>query len=66
MRNLKHITLLSSLLFTMFSCSSDDKDVDVDPGTITNPVEEGTANTAYKPAFAGQTRINGVKTNTDF
>lgn len=66
MRNLKHITILSSLLFTLFSCSNDSKDGDTDPGTITNPVEEGTANTAYKPAFAGQTRINGVKTNTAF
>src|SRR5689334_19416307 len=30
------------------------------------PVETGTANTEYKPAFAGQTRIGGVKTKTAY
>lgn len=65
MRNLKPITMLSSLLFTFLSCSND-KDVDTNPGTVTNPVEVNAANTTYKPAFAGQTRINGVITNTPY
>ncbi|MFH6994979.1 PQQ-dependent sugar dehydrogenase [Flavobacterium sp. FlaQc-48] len=65
MRNLKPITMLSSLLFTFLSCSND-KDVDTNPGTVTNPVEGNAANTTYKPAFAGQTRINGVITNTPY
>jgi glucose/arabinose dehydrogenase len=65
MRNLKHITILSSLLITLFSCSND-KDVDTNPGTVTDPVEGNAANTTYKPAFAGQTRINGVITSTPF
>lgn len=30
------------------------------------PVETGTANTEYKPAFPGQTRIGGVKTKTAY
>lgn len=65
MKNLKPIAILSGLLFTFLSCSND-KDVDTNPGTITDPVEGTPANTAYKPAFAGQTRINGVLTSTAF
>ncbi|MCV9929798.1 PQQ-dependent sugar dehydrogenase [Flavobacterium sp. LS1R49] len=65
MRNTNHIAILSSALFTLFSCSSD-KDVNTNPGTVTNPVEGNAANTTYKPAFAGQTRIDGLKTNTSF
>nr|WP_199001119.1 PQQ-dependent sugar dehydrogenase [Flavobacterium sp. ASV13] len=65
MRNLKPITILSGLLLTIFSCSND-KDVETNPGTVTNPVEGNAANTTYKPAFAGQTRINGVITNTPY
>lgn len=65
MRNLKHIALFSGVLLTFLSCSND-KDVPSNPGTVTNPVEGNPANTAYKPAFAGQTRINGVQTNTPY
>ena len=65
MRNLKPIAIFSSLAFTLLSCSND-KDVDTNPGTVTDPVETGAANTTYKPAFAGQTRINGVITSTPF
>jgi len=65
MKNLKPIAILSGLLFTFLSCSND-KDVDTNPGTVTDPVEGTPANTAYKPAFAGQTRINGVLTSTAF
>ncbi|MBS7229510.1 PQQ-dependent sugar dehydrogenase [Flavobacterium psychroterrae] len=65
MRNINQIAIVSSVLITLFSCSSDDK-VDVNPGTTTNPVEGNAANTAYKPAFEGQTRISGVQTNTPY
>ncbi len=34
--------------------------------TAISPVETEKANTDYKPAFAGQTRINGVKTTTPY
>ncbi|WP_082021903.1 PQQ-dependent sugar dehydrogenase [Sphingobacterium sp. T2] len=40
-----------------------------DNGTPTDtlpPVETNKPNTDYKPAFEGQTRINGVKTNTPY
>lgn len=65
MRNINQIAIVSSVLITLFSCSND-KDVDVNPGTTTNPVEGNAANTTYKPAFEGQTRINGIQTNTPY
>lgn len=58
--------ILAGALLALTSCSSDDKIPDTDPGTITNPVETETPNTAYAPAFTGQTRINGVQTNTPY
>lgn len=72
MRHTIAITLLASALFSIFSCS-DNKDPNpstdpdnTNPGTVTSPVETNTANTAYKPAFTGQTRISGLKTNTAY
>jgi glucose/arabinose dehydrogenase len=35
-------------------------------GTSTEPVEKEKPNSNYKPAFAGQTRISGVKTKTPY
>jgi len=67
MKNINYISILSFSLFALFSCSNDkDKDDNTNPGTITNPVENNSANTTYKPAFAGQTRISGVQTNTAY
>jgi glucose/arabinose dehydrogenase len=65
MRNINQIAIVSCVLISLLSCSKD-KDVDVNPGTTTNPVEGNAANTTYKPAFEGQTRINGVQTNTPY
>ena len=65
MRNINQIAIVSSMLITLLSCSSD-KDVDVNPGTTTNPVEGTAANTTYKPAFEGQTRVSGLQTNTPY
>ncbi|WP_281234080.1 PQQ-dependent sugar dehydrogenase [Flavobacterium gelatinilyticum] len=65
MKNLKYIFILSTALFA-FSCSSDDKDPENGGGTVTDPVENGQANTQYKPAFTGQTRISGMTTNTEY
>lgn len=36
----------------------------LDPGNAQSPVESSNANTSYRPAFSGQTRIGGVKTTT--
>nr|WP_315256307.1 PQQ-dependent sugar dehydrogenase [uncultured Flavobacterium sp.] len=68
MKNINSIAILSIALFSLLSCSNDkkDKDSDTNPGTTTSPVENNPANTAYKPAFSGQTRINGVQTITSY
>lgn len=66
MKKLHYIALLAGALLAFTSCSNDDKTPDTDPGTVTNPVETNTPNTTYTPAFSGQTRINGVQTNTPY
>ena len=57
------ITLAVALL-VLNGCKKDDKDEDNKPESPSTgtPVETKAANTNYKPAFTGQTRINGVKT----
>lgn len=53
-------TLLTSLLF---SCQ---KTPNHNTATNNESVEKESPNTSYKPAFAGQTRANAVKTKTPF
>lgn len=65
MTHINSIAIISSALLTLFSCS-DNKDSNSNPGTVTNPVESNTPNTTYKPAFPGQTRINGIKTTISY
>ncbi|SHL32838.1 Glucose/arabinose dehydrogenase, beta-propeller fold [Flavobacterium flevense] len=65
MRKIKSITILSTALFSLFSCSNNN-DTKNNPGTITNPAETNNPNTSFKPAFDGQTRVNGIQTNTDY
>lgn len=65
MIHINSIAIISSALLTLFSCS-DNKDSNSNPGTVTNPVESNTPNTTYKPAFTGQTRVNGIKTTTSY
>ncbi|MEG2101989.1 MAG: PQQ-dependent sugar dehydrogenase [Flavobacterium sp.] len=64
MKKIKDIFVLSTA-FLMFSCSSNDKPKN-EGGTKTDPVEKEKPNSNYKPAFAGQTRVNGMTTNTEF
>jgi len=66
MKKLHYIAFLSGALLALTSCSNDDKTPDTDPGTVTAPVETTKPNTTYAPAFTGQTRINGVQTNTPY
>ncbi|MEO8237883.1 MAG: PQQ-dependent sugar dehydrogenase, partial [Flavobacterium sp.] len=67
MRNTNYITILSIMLLALFSSCSNDNNSDPDPGTVTDPVETNPPNSpTYSPAFEGQTRINGLETNTDF
>lgn len=65
MKNTNYILSLSSALLLLFSCSNDDNKNN-DPGTPTNPVETNSPNTTYTPAFQGQTRVQGLQTNTSY
>ena len=64
--------LLTTLLGTALvatACNNGHNEKGEDTNQITDslpPVESGKANTNYKPAFTGQTRIQGVKTTTPF
>lgn len=67
MRNLLYYVLISSS-FAAASCNnanSADNNLKNLQDTLP-PVESQKANTLYKPAFAGQTRANGVKTTTAY
>ncbi len=77
MKHFKFAAIISlAWFFASASCveqkDSDAGDIDQTPteqepqaGTLP-PVETGKANTNYKPAFEGQTRIAGVKTTTPY
>ena len=72
---LKAFTLLMALAFTV-SCQAQRNDKNNnsetpvetpnDTDSIYPPVETQSPNADYKPAFEGQTRINGVKTKTPY
>lgn len=51
--------------FFLISCSSNTHHKDT-TDTVNRPVETTPPNSDYKPAFAGQTRIVGVKTTTSY
>lgn len=67
MKPILKLLLIASVLFV--SCSEGNKspeetpepEVPIGGGT---PVETNAANTSYRPAFVGQTRVNSVKTST--
>lgn len=68
MLKFKSIILIAGLIPVLISCSekkvsSTDSST---PGSKTSPVETNPPNTNYKPAFEGQTRINGVQTKTSY
>jgi len=65
------LIFIISLSLAFISCSRD-KDSDsnsdpvTDPNPATAPVETNAPNTNYRPAFAGQTRVNGVTTSARY
>lgn len=65
MKNTAYITIFSATIATMIGCSSD-KDTFTEVLPDGPPVETGTPNTNYLPAFEGQTRANGAVTTTDY
>ncbi len=69
---LKH-SLLALTMVQLFVCCSPSAQNNVTSGNTTPaangslpPVETKSPNTEYKPAFAGQTRVAGVKTTTPY
>lgn len=62
--------LLSSATLLVAACNNSAATKSAENSTVTDsiypPVEKNKANTEYKPAFEGQTRIAGVKTTTAF
>lgn len=63
------ITALIAVLFLFSSASCDERKTNNEqetPEQMLPPVETQDPNTSYKPAFNGQTRIAGVKTETPY
>jgi len=58
------LTLIIAI--ALISCNNDGSSAPQNNTISGTPVETGKANTDYKPAFEGQTRIAGVKTSTPF
>lgn len=61
---LHYLMIASSML--LINCVNDPDDNGGNNGGTFPPVETNPANTSYAPAFAGQTRINAVKTTTPY
>lgn len=65
MKTKLNLTMLAIAGVMLSACTKEgdgDSGAPINPSTGT-PVETAAANTNYKPAFTGQTRINGVKTS---
>lgn len=67
MKQLINTFVLAIFLTFALGCSNSPvNESEPEPPATGNPVESGAANTQYKPAFAGQTRIAGVTTTSSF
>jgi glucose/arabinose dehydrogenase len=70
------LIITASTLLAFASCKSDVTDLPTSPGTTpptsgttttsTSPVETNPPNATYSPAFAGQTRVSGVRSTTSY
>jgi glucose/arabinose dehydrogenase len=60
----KRLTVIVSLAFIACNTNAPTGTPASDSTTAGDPVETKSANTDYKPAFAGQTRIGSIKTTT--
>jgi glucose/arabinose dehydrogenase len=65
MRSLLYLVLATSFLFTVCN-NSNNANTSNSPGSDSLPVETKKPNSDYQPAFSGQTRISGVKTQTAY
>lgn len=68
MKSKLKLFLILGLMVGIFSCSetieADEETPDPEVPTGGTPVETAPANTNYRPAFTGQTRVNSVKTSS--
>lgn len=64
----RYFFFLTSFSLLLMSCSrkKDNAQDPSTPGASTSPVETNPPNSNNKPAFAGQTRVNAVKTTTAY
>jgi aldose sugar dehydrogenase len=63
-RFMNHYALALAGFVFLSACNG--SNVNGQQGAANNPVETNKANSDYKPAFAGQTRVAGVKTTTSY
>ena len=63
-RSVNHYAIAMAGFVLISACNS--SNVSGQQGAANSPVETNKANSEYKPAFAGQTRIAGVKTTTPY
>jgi aldose sugar dehydrogenase len=66
MINIHSLSLGMALFFACNTSSHNNNNTDTASPSNGDPVETREANTNYKPAFEGQTRIAGVKTTTPY
>jgi glucose/arabinose dehydrogenase len=66
MKNISLAGIIASAILATLSCSRNDAQNTNGPSTGQAPVEKNSPNANYKPAFAGQTRVNGVRTATPY
>ena len=69
-QELKSAIALGLTILALNGCSSDKTPIEEpetpSQGISTSPVETLAPNSSYKPAFAGQTRVSGLKTTTPY
>lgn len=68
--NFRSLAVAVGLATMIASCNPSEnkngEEVETNDRVLLDPVETGEPNTDYKPAFEGQTRIAGIKTNTAY
>jgi hypothetical protein len=66
MRNIFLVSIIASTFLALTACSKNNDPNTDEPSIGPAPVESNSPNTNYSLAFAGQTRINSVRTTTPY
>lgn len=66
MNSISFTCIIAATFLVFTACSRDDVQDTGVPSTGISPVETNPPNANYSPAFAGQTRVNGVRTTTPY